>query len=269
MANQKPLILSSTGQYQRLPTSDIIDPAALATGTANATTFLRGDGTWSSPSASSLAISSLTAATSANTLASADYAQTWQWALTSITKSALTLTESSASINGGSNQVLVDITTLATSTATPLKVTARGTEAFRVNYDGVVSMSNGATILGNLGLSTGGIVTFGGRYDEVVNARGSISGAQTINNTLGTYVTATITGAVTFTFTNPATSGTASGFILELTNGGAAAITWPGSVKWPSGTAPTLTAAGVDMLLFTTRDGGTTWRGTMTAKDSK
>jgi hypothetical protein len=32
-------------------------------------------------------------------------------------------------------------------------------------------------------------------------------------------------------------------------------------VKWPGGTAPTLTSSGVDMLTFTTYDGGTTWFG--------
>jgi len=46
-------------------------------------------------------------------------------------------------------------------------------------------------------------------------------------------------------------------------------VTWWAGVKWAGGTAPTLTAAGVDILGFYTRDGGATWRGTMMSKDSK
>lgn len=96
-------------------------------------------------------------------------------------------------------------------------------------------------------------------FSEVVNARGSISGAQTIDLELGNVVTATITGATTFTFSNPAASGRSHSFMLRLTNGGAGAITWPTSVKWPGGTAATFTAAGRDRVFFTTEDAGVTW----------
>ena len=77
----------------------------------------------------------------------------------------------------------------------------------------------------------------------------------------GNYFSATVGGITTWTFSNPLASPNACGFVIELTNGGAYAITWPAAVKWPSGTAPTLTAAGVDVLVFITDDGGTTWRG--------
>lgn len=113
-----------------------------------------------------------------------------------------------------------------------------------------------------------GVATFDSSYDEKVNARGTISGAQTIDCTLGTYVTATLSGSTTFTFSNPGSSGYMRGFLLELTNAGTKP-TWPASVKWPNGVAPTLTTTGVDLLVFTTIDGGTTWRGSLTQKDSK
>lgn len=93
------------------------------------------------------------------------------------------------------------------------------------------------------------------------SALGSVSGATTINLLNGNYFSATIGGATTWTFSNPLASPNACGFVLELTNAGAYAITWPAAVKWPSGTAPTLTAAGVDVLVFITDDGGTNWRG--------
>jgi hypothetical protein len=38
-------------------------------------------------------------------------------------------------------------------------------------------------------------------------------------------------------------------------------VTWGSAVKWPSGTAPTLTSTNtkVDTFVLTTYDGGTTW----------
>lgn len=71
----------------------------------------------------------------------------------------------------------------------------------------------------------------------------------------------TISGVTTFTLSNVAATGTVSEFILELTNGGAFAVTWWSGIKWVAGTAPTLTASGLDTIFFYTRDGGTTWRG--------
>ena len=106
-------------------------------------------------------------------------------------------------------------------------------------------------------------------WAEVVNARGSISGAQTIDMELGNVVTATITAATTFTFTNPPATGRAGGFVLVLTNGGAGVVTWPTSVKWAGGTAPTLTASGTDIISFISKDAGTLWYGIVSGKDVK
>ena len=93
-------------------------------------------------------------------------------------------------------------------------------------------------------------------------ALGSINTNTTIDWSAGSYVTATIGGALTFTFSNPAPTGKACVAYLQLTNGGSAAITWPVSVTWSGGTAPTLRASGVDLLRFYTQDNGTTWFGT-------
>lgn len=101
------------------------------------------------------------------------------------------------------------------------------------------------------------------------SALGSVSGATTINLLNGNFFSATIAGATTWTFSNPLASPNACGFVIELTNAGASAITWPAAVKWPGGTAPTLTAAGVDVLVFITDDGGTNWRGIASMLDSK
>ena len=76
----------------------------------------------------------------------------------------------------------------------------------------------------------------------------------------GSYFTKTITGATTFTFTN-VPSGVAYAFTFEVTLNGSNAITWPGSVKWPADTAPTITDGKTQVFVFLTDDGGTRWRG--------
>ena len=86
-------------------------------------------------------------------------------------------------------------------------------------------------------------------------------GADDIDLSVGNYFTKTISGATTLTVSNVASSGSVSAFVLELTNGGSATVTWFSGVTWAAATPPTLTAAGVDTLAFFTSDGGTTWRG--------
>jgi hypothetical protein len=68
------------------------------------------------------------------------------------------------------------------------------------------------------------------------------------------------------TFANAPPAGTAYSFTLirrKDATATARAITWPTSVKWSAGLAPTLTqtASGVDAFSFLTTDGGTTWLG--------
>jgi len=86
--------------------------------------------------------------------------------------------------------------------------------------------------------------------------------ANDVDLELGNVQTKTISGAQTLTFSNAPASGSSGSFTLILTNGGSATVTWPTSIDWPVATAPTLTAAGVDVLFFTTIDGGTIWYGT-------
>jgi len=100
-------------------------------------------------------------------------------------------------------------------------------------------------------------------YAEVTNAIGAIGGGtQDIDLELGNNVVATVdTGTTTFTFSNPAASPAFCGFTLFLTNGGSQTVNWPASVDFPAGTAPTLTASGLDILVFVTTDGGTIYHG--------
>lgn len=92
--------------------------------------------------------------------------------------------------------------------------------------------------------------------------------ASAIDCSAGNYFIKTASGALTWTFTN-VPSSRAFSVLLELTNGGTGTQTWPAAVKWPGGTAPTLTTSGVDVLGFITDDGGTSWRGVALMLDSK
>jgi len=100
-------------------------------------------------------------------------------------------------------------------------------------------------------------------YGEIHNAIGSTGGgSQDIDLELGNSVGATVdTSTNTFTFSNPTASDENCGFVLYLTNGGSQTVNWPSSVDWPSATAPTLSASGLDILVFSTIDGGTIWHG--------
>jgi hypothetical protein len=93
--------------------------------------------------------------------------------------------------------------------------------------------------------------------------------ASDIDLSTANYFSKTITGTITFTVSNVPSSGIAQTFVLDLTNGGSSSITWWSGVKWPGGTAPTLTSSGRDVLGFFTYDGGTTWTGLLLGLDLK
>ncbi len=93
--------------------------------------------------------------------------------------------------------------------------------------------------------------------------------AHDVDLTLGNVQTYTLSGNQTLTFSNPPASGSAGSFTLIVTNGASATLTWPTSVDWAGGTAPTLTASGIDILTFTTIDGGTIWYGFLAGADMK
>ena len=99
-------------------------------------------------------------------------------------------------------------------------------------------------------------------YGETSSAEGNVTGTVNIDMVYGNVVTATIvTGATTLNFINPPATGKAGTITLFLTNGGSQTVTWDPQIDWAGGTAPTLTAAGIDILTFITQDEGTTWYG--------
>jgi hypothetical protein len=107
--------------------------------------------------------------------------------------------------------------------------------------------------VGNVGIGTtadkytlkvNNAITYTSVYDN-----GNSSTSQTINWNNGTNQKTTLTGNCTFTFTAP--DGVARLlFELDQDGTGSRTVTWPASVKWPGGVAPTLTttASAVDII---------------------
>jgi len=121
-----------------------------------------------------------------------------------------------------------------------------------LTVDGATELDGTVNVGGDLGIGTS---------SETVVALGSVSGAVTINTNIASYFTVTIAGSTTFTF-GGRPAGRATGFILEIRNGGSQNVFWPASIKWPKSIGPTLSAASTDLISFITRDGGVTWYGT-------
>lgn len=107
----------------------------------------------------------------------------------------------------------------------------------------------------------------GWRYTKRDRAVAMTSGVVDLSK--GEIQTLTVSAPTTISVTNASAAGLVASFILELTNGGSAAVTWFAGLKWANGTPPSLTAAGTDVLGFYTRDGGVTWRGFVLAANSK
>ena len=135
-----------------------------------------------------------------------------------------------------------DITTLGTSEAS---------KAVTADANGDVLLSQELTAIS---------------YNETYAAVTSTANAATINCEAGNSFSHTLTENTTFTFSNPPATGTSYGFTLKLVQDASASgftVTWPTSVDYAGATAPTLTAtaSAVDVLVFYTHDGGTTWYG--------
>jgi hypothetical protein len=113
---------------------------------------------------------------------------------------------------------------------------------------------------------TGGNILCDQLYMEKTSAPTISSGSLTLNLNNGSIFLVSLNAAITsITISNtPSTSNTAVGFSLIFTaDGTARSITWPASVKWAGGTAPTLTSTNAkrDVLSFVSTDQGTTWLG--------
>ena len=175
---------------------------------------------------------------------------------------SLGLTADAAEINklDGVTASTAEINTLTgvTSTATELNYTDVTTLGTSEASKAVTADANGdVTLAAELKATS---------YNEAHQTVTSTSNATTVNCEAGNSARHTLTENTTFTFANPPATGTAFSFSLKIVQDSGAtgyAVTWPTAVDWPAATAPTLTAtaSAVDVFVFATHDGGTTWYG--------
>lgn len=95
---------------------------------------------------------------------------------------------------------------------------------------------------------------------------GATGATETINLDNGSLHHITLDANCTLTFSLPVraeTDGWQFDLLVKQDGTGSRTITWPASVKWPAGSAPTLTttAGRTDWVQFITADGGTNWIG--------
>ena len=178
--------------------------------------------------------------------------------LTNLTTSG-TLTSSGTTALSGNTTVGGTLgVTGATTLSSTLGVTGAATLSSTLGVTGAVTATGGGTVK----------ATYQERYAAVTSS----SGAATLDLSTANYFSHTLSENTTYTFSNPPSSGTAFTFTLELkqdSSGSGYSTTWPGSVDWPGGTEPTDSSGAndVDILVFTTRDGGTTYFGFQSGAD--
>lgn len=148
----------------------------------------------------------------------------------------------------------------AVNTATDVFVSSIAANEY-LQWNSGTAKWNNTSLSGKAALAAGGGV-------EKLNDLGNGSGTRAINLADGNVVRARLTGNSTFTFAG-ATAGTACSFGLYVVQDGTGSRTvgWPGSVKWAGGpsSAPAVSTAAnaVDIFVFETIDGGTTWYGSL------
>ncbi len=184
----KTLIFQGALTFTHNATTLILPGAASITTAAGDVAIMasEGSGNWrclSYSKASGFAVSfgavlsGVGAATGAATIANADYAIRWNWALTTASKSAFIFGESAASTGGSGAQYLVDVKTLTASTAAPFRVNTRQDtrDSILVSRTGDVTVSGPAGSVGAVDVKPGpsGVLTLGEATGGQVRVRGA------------------------------------------------------------------------------------------------
>jgi len=169
-----------------------------------------------------------------------------------------------------------------------LTLTPKGTGEVNVaagnfNYAGTAVTATGAELnyldIATLGLTAAskavtadanGVVTHDAGTSGEYTAVTSSSNAVSLNLQLGDNFSHDLTENTTISFANPAASGKVSTATLRIIQDSSArTITWHSSIKWAGNEAPTLSTGNddVDVFVFYTVDGGTTYYGIVAGQD--
>lgn len=250
-------------------TSGTVSTARLGTGTASASTYLRGDQTWAAVTPGASALNDLTDVDTATDPPAPDDVLAWDGSLW--TPAALTAADTGAipaSLIDAKGDVIVGT---AADTAARLAVGADGQvltadsgEAGGVKWAAAAVPPHKTTHAtgGSDALTAADIsaLSDSGGGKDVVSSLGALTGTVSINLANGNSFYGTLNGNTTFTMTG-FTAGKECQFVLSVTQDSTPrSITWPAAVKWPFGSVPAIsTGSGSrDIFVFRSRDGGTT-----------
>lgn len=181
--------------------------------------------------------------------------------------------------DGVNNQDAVTVYQLTQATlgvapnASNVSVTDAGANYTNTNVEDILAeiaalflKLSGGTMTGDIAMADNAITRaeltdYGITSSSPSSSSGSITLDMTNGNAFQTTLTENIT---TVTLSNPPASGTYGELIWKVIQDSTArTITFPAAVKWPGGTAPTIsTGSGdVDIITLKTWDAGTTWYG--------
>lgn len=167
--------------------------------------------TWVTPTAAPAnTLDVVLAAVGARINANGDNAIAWNWQLTTAAKSAFKFGETAAATNGVASQYLVDIGTLAASTAIPLRVAARASDVLVISPVGAVTVQ----------ANTGAAATVG----SSISLTAGTAGGTGVNG-----------GTITLKGGTTAVSGASAGGAVSLTGGDSSSTSGAGGIATLAG----------------------------------